>query len=92
MQIWSNNGTIHDKGNEYRKFEIYIASINSLMTVVKPFETRSAISSTKKSPGFCITCGKVATTEALFRVEGAIIIQRFCDKCLPKADYEIGTH
>jgi hypothetical protein len=34
----------------------------------------------------------MATTEALFQLEDAVVIQRFCDKCLPKANYEIGTH
>jgi len=55
---------------------------------MKPFETRPAKASTKKAPGFCIICSKVATTEALFQLEGAVVIQRFCDVCLPKADYE----
>ena len=61
-------------------------------TMMKPFETRPALSSTKKSAGFCILCSKTATTEALFQLEDAVIIQRFCDKCLPKANYEIGAH
>lgn len=62
------------------------------MTVVKPYETRPASTSTKKASGFCIVCGKVATTEALFQLQDAVIIQRFCDICLPKANYEMGTH
>lgn len=53
----------------------------------KPFETRPATSSTKKAPGFCIVCGAVATTEALFQLDDAVIIQRYCDKCLPAARY-----
>jgi len=61
-------------------------------SVMKPFETRSATSSAKKAPGFCIVCGKIATTEALFQLEDAVVIQRFCDICLPKANYEAGTH
>ena len=60
--------------------------------MVKPYETRPASSSTKKGPGFCIVCGKIATTEALFQLEDVVIIQRFCDNCLPKANYEMGTH
>jgi hypothetical protein len=35
----------------------------SVDSVMKLFETRSATSSAKKSPGFCIVCGKIATTE-----------------------------
>jgi hypothetical protein len=57
---------------------------------MKPFETRPVISSTKKSSGFCIICGTGATTEALFQLKDAVIVQRFCDKCLPKANYEVG--
>jgi len=58
------------------------------MTVLRrPYLTRSAIHTTKKSTGFCITCGKVATTEALFKLEGATIIQRYCDNCLISAEY-----
>jgi hypothetical protein len=55
--------------------------------MTKPFETRPAMSSTKKAPGFCITCAAVATTEALFKLEDAIIIQRYCDGCLSDAKY-----
>jgi hypothetical protein len=61
-------------------------------SVMKPFETRSAMSSGKRAPGFCILCGKIATTEALFQLNDAVVIQRFCDACLPKADYEVGAH
>jgi hypothetical protein len=59
-------------------------------SVMKPFETRPASVSTKKAPGFCIMCGKIATTEALFQLHEAQVIQRFCDKCLHLADYDIG--
>ncbi len=62
------------------------------MNMVKPYETRPASASTKKASGFCIECGKVATTEALFQLKDAVIIQRFCDNCLPKANYEMGAH
>jgi len=58
------------------------------LSVVKPFETRPATTSTKKAPGFCIICGKIATTEALFQLHEAQVIQRYCDKYLPKANYE----
>lgn len=58
-----------------------------MLMVEKPYQTRPALSSTKKAPGFCIVCGAAATTEALFRVQGAIIIQRYCDKCLSGAKY-----
>ncbi|MGI0005728.1 MAG: hypothetical protein ACREAI_04880 [Nitrososphaera sp.] len=53
----------------------------------KPFQTRPTSLGTKKSPGFCVTCSAIATTEALFKLEDAIVIQRYCDKCLPNAEY-----
>jgi hypothetical protein len=55
--------------------------------MTKPFETRPVTLGTKKTAGFCVTCSAVATVEALFKVPDAIIIQRFCDKCLPGANY-----
>ena len=55
--------------------------------MTKPFETRPVTMGTKKSAGFCVMCSAVATTEALFKVPDAVIIQRYCDACLPKADY-----
>lgn len=55
--------------------------------VIKPFETRPVSVSTKKLPGFCVKCSAVATTEALFQLEDAILVQRYCDKCLPDAQY-----
>jgi hypothetical protein len=30
---------------------------------------------------FCVACGGVATQTALFKIEGATIIERYCDKC-----------
>ena len=44
---------------------------------------------TSKSPGFCITCSAIATTEALFKVDGVIMVRRYCNKCVSKADYEL---
>jgi hypothetical protein len=62
------------------------------LAMTKPFETRSAINTARKLPGFCVACGAVATTEALFQLEDAVIIQRYCDKCLTKADYVLAKH
>jgi hypothetical protein len=30
---------------------------------------------------FCVNCGNLATQEALFSVDGATIIEKYCDKC-----------
>jgi hypothetical protein len=54
---------------------------------IKPYQIRPASTGTSKSRGFCIICAGVATTEALFRLDGAVVIQRYCDKCLSEAEY-----
>jgi len=58
-----------------------------MLIVIKPFKTSPALISAKKSPGYCFLCGTPATTEAFFHVDGVTIIQRYCDNCLPKANY-----
>ncbi|MEO9363314.1 MAG: hypothetical protein ABI348_05375 [Nitrososphaera sp.] len=58
----------------------------------KPFDTKRLEPRKNKSgPYRCKTCGDFATVEALFQVEGGGIIamQRFCDRCLSSADYEL---
>jgi len=37
---------------------------------------------------FCITCGSMATQTALFKIEGAIIIERYCDNCMKSVKSE----
>jgi len=54
----------------------------------KVFSTlRSLIDNTGKTK-FCITCGKVATQEALFNVgDGVTLIEKYCDTCSKKEVY-----
>jgi hypothetical protein len=33
---------------------------------------------------FCALCGNVATQEAFFKVEGASLIEKYCDICVKK--------
>jgi hypothetical protein len=33
---------------------------------------------------FCISCGNMATQEVLFNVEGATLIEKYCDTCAEK--------
>jgi hypothetical protein len=33
---------------------------------------------------FCVNCGNVATQEALFSVDGATLIEKYCDRCAEK--------
>ena len=32
----------------------------------------------------CVICGNTATQEAIFAVEGATIIEKYCDSCAKK--------
>jgi hypothetical protein len=32
----------------------------------------------------CVSCGNTATQEAIFTVEGATIIEKYCDSCAKK--------
>ncbi|WP_458720777.1 hypothetical protein [Candidatus Nitrosocosmicus sp. R] len=32
----------------------------------------------------CVICGNAATQEAIFTVEGATIIEKYCDSCAKK--------
>ena len=38
-------------------------------------------SSAKKNSRFCIGCGELATKLVKYDTEGAIIIEKYCDKC-----------
>ena len=33
---------------------------------------------------FCVNCGNMATQEALFNLEGAMLIEKYCDTCAEK--------
>jgi hypothetical protein len=33
---------------------------------------------------FCLKCGRTATQEALFKVDGAMLIEKYCDSCAEK--------
>jgi len=33
---------------------------------------------------FCVSCGNTATQEAIFTVDGATIIEKYCDSCAKK--------
>ena len=44
---------------------------------------RSFVDVGRKSK-FCVSCGNMATQEALFNVDGAILIEKYCDTCAEK--------
>jgi len=33
---------------------------------------------------FCVNCGNIATQEAWFNVEGAMLKEKYCDSCVKK--------
>lgn len=37
-----------------------------------------------KNPKYCVSCGNMATQEALFNVDGAMLIEKYCDTCAVK--------
>ena len=38
-------------------------------------------SSSEKNSRFCIGCGELATKLVKYSTEGAVIIEKYCDKC-----------
>jgi hypothetical protein len=38
----------------------------------------------KERQYFCVGCGGVATQTAHFKIEGAVIVERYCDACASK--------
>jgi hypothetical protein len=57
--------------------------------VLKPIQTRPVSVTTTGTPTFCIVCSKKATMEALFQLDECMIVQKYCEKCLDKAEYEL---
>ena len=55
----------------------------------KVFSTlRSFTDNNTRKTKFCITCGGIATQEALFNVgDGVTLIEKYCDTCSKKEVY-----
>jgi hypothetical protein len=47
----------------------------------KVFSTLRSFDEVSKNPKFCISCGRIATQEALFNVDGAVLLEKYCDTC-----------
>jgi hypothetical protein len=47
----------------------------------KVFSALRSFDDVSKNPKFCICCGHTATQEALFDVDGAALIEKYCDIC-----------
>jgi hypothetical protein len=46
----------------------------------KVFSSVRSFVDASKNPKFCVSCGNIATKEALFDVDGAVIVEKYCDK------------
>jgi hypothetical protein len=50
----------------------------------KAFSLLRSFVNVKENPKFCVSCGNMATKEALFNVDGAVLIEKYCDTCAQK--------
>jgi hypothetical protein len=81
----------HDILNRY---EMYIYDMTSeknsnpiMMSLHSPFKKFSSIRAFVDVGGktkYCVSCGNTATQEAIFSVEGATIVEKYCDSCAKK--------
>jgi hypothetical protein len=52
--------------------------VEKRLTSLRPFSEH------RGKTKFCAYCGNVATQEALFEVDGASLIEKYCDICVKK--------
>ena len=50
----------------------------------KKFSSMRALADVGGNTKPCVICGNTATQEAIFIVEGATIIEKYCDSCAKK--------
>jgi hypothetical protein len=66
-----------------------IVPTQGVSILVKPFAVRPVQTALRKKESFCSDCTtEVAAAEALFKIEGAIFVRKYCKKCLVVAEYE----
>ncbi|MDW0119375.1 MAG: hypothetical protein QOK83_04960 [Nitrososphaeraceae archaeon] len=53
--------------------------LEKILKSIEPFT-----SDPKRNTKFCIDCGEPATKLVTYSTEGAIILERYCDKCSGK--------
>ena len=58
--------------------------ITSLHSPYKKFSSLRAFVGVNGNTKPCVICGNTATQEAIFTVEGATIIEKYCDSCSKK--------
>ena len=56
----------------------------SLHSSYKKFSLIRALVDVTRKTKYCISCSKTATQELIFTVEGATIIEKYCDSCAKK--------
>jgi hypothetical protein len=76
------------------RYEMYIYDMTSeknsnpiMMSLHSPFKKFSSIRAFVDVGGktkYCVSCGNTATQEAIFSVEGATILEKYCDSCAKK--------
>ncbi|AIF82243.1 hypothetical protein NTE_00161 [Candidatus Nitrososphaera evergladensis SR1] len=54
----------------------------------KPFQIKPLKAEPGRGLPYCNACGAYATNEAHFDVGNYIVLRRYCDKCLPTAEYD----
>ena len=59
-------------------------SMTSLQSFHKNLSSISAFVDVGGKTKYCVSCGNTATQEAIFAVEGATIIEKYCDSCAKK--------
>jgi hypothetical protein len=52
--------------------------MEKVFTLLRPFVDVS------RKTKFCVNCGNMATQEALYNVDGAVLIEKYCDTCAEK--------
>lgn len=50
----------------------------------KKFSSIRALDDVGGKVTHCVSCGNIATQEAIFAVEGATIVEKYCDSCAKK--------
>ena len=81
----------HDLLNRYEMYIYNMTSeknsnpmIMSLHSFHKKFSSLRAFVDVNGNTKPCVICGNKATQEAVFTVEGATIIEKYCDACSKK--------
>ena len=53
----------------------------------KSFSSLKPIVDVSGKAKFCVSCGNIATQEASFNVDGAMLIEKYCDLCAKRKSF-----